>query len=302
MYVDGRGWVEGAARWAYYCPACQDHHETELLNQTLDKMRNAIHQRDAERKHQSKSQCEHWLERCCSMSTYTGTCCACADRRSGTRSELYPAYVDGEGWVTEATRWAYYCPGCKDFESSLNYTASVSTEAEPKLVVQAKPVDQSSTNQRFSGQCRHYATWKCSLTSTNGKCCACSDARQESKTGLYDAYVDGAGWVEEAARWASYCPGCVRNYGGDSQSNAPSYTMYVDGSGWVMGALRWTYYCPGCKNIFIYDKSFILDTSSIARSKRSVYWRGNATTQRNSMRNIRQVDTDKIAYQFFGPR
>ncbi|KAH6644941.1 hypothetical protein BKA67DRAFT_664795 [Truncatella angustata] len=106
-YVDGRGWVEKATRWAYYCPGCKDYHETAVLNQVMERLQRRAAQHEEAQQQFAISQCEHWLERECSI-TNTGKCCACSDLRPGTSSQLYPAYVDGKGWVADVSRWAHY--------------------------------------------------------------------------------------------------------------------------------------------------------------------------------------------------
>lgn len=57
--------------------------------------------------------CVHWSESGCRMTVRSRKCCACLDERPQTESGLYRKYVDGQGWVEDATRWQYYCPSCR---------------------------------------------------------------------------------------------------------------------------------------------------------------------------------------------
>lgn len=107
MYVDGQGWVENATRWAYYCPACQEHEQTTILNQMMEKLLKAAAQKDAERQELAKHQCEHWLERGCVI-TSTSKCCACSDLRPGDKYQVYRSYVDGLGLMGDIPRWEHY--------------------------------------------------------------------------------------------------------------------------------------------------------------------------------------------------
>ncbi|KAK9777922.1 putative Zinc-binding domain-containing protein [Seiridium cardinale] len=220
MYVDGQGWVNGATRWAYYCPSCKDHQETAILNQVMEKLQKMAAECRAKREELAKSQCEHWLERGCSI-TNTGKCCACSDLRPGTRSQLYPAYIDGKGLVANVTRWAYYCPGCKKYESysrPISQDNVVGSQAPANTAILAKDDEaqcfQSTTmlDVQADTRCPHIIRRGCSMTSTAGNCCACADQRPRSDTGLYATYIDGRGWVEGATRWAGYCPNCQKAY------------------------------------------------------------------------------------------
>ncbi|KAH8649031.1 hypothetical protein BX600DRAFT_109192 [Xylariales sp. PMI_506] len=178
MYADGRGWIEGATRWAYYCPGCKQHHAAEYQQQIMENLRLLVKQKILKRQREAKLKCQHWLERDCSMTMSSGNCCSCADSRPVLEYELYPAYVDGVGWVANATRWAYYCPGCKAKE-----------EADHDV-------------------CEHFYLRDCALGGTDGRCCSCADQRPITQSGLYSMYVDGQGFVENAPRWNYYCPAC----------------------------------------------------------------------------------------------
>ncbi|KAI1392704.1 uncharacterized protein F4822DRAFT_425908 [Hypoxylon trugodes] len=59
--------------------------------------------------------CSHWADCNCEATGNFRKCCSCMDTRSVTKSGLYTAYVDGEGYVEKATRWQYYCPSCKEY-------------------------------------------------------------------------------------------------------------------------------------------------------------------------------------------
>ncbi|KAK6082198.1 hypothetical protein SCUP515_02490 [Seiridium cupressi] len=209
MYVDGQGWVTGATRWAYYCPSCKDHQETAILNQLMEKLQKIAAERRAEREEFAKSQCEHWLERGCSI-TNTGKCCACSDLRPGPRSQPYPAYIDGKGWVAEVTRWAYYWPISQDnvVGSQAPANAAILTKDDEAQCFQSTTILDVQADTR----CPHMIQRRCSMTSTAGNCCACADQRPQSDTGLYATYIDGRGWVEGATRWAGYCPNCQQAY------------------------------------------------------------------------------------------
>lgn len=107
MYVDGQGFINNATRWAYYCPACKEYEETAVIDQIMQKMLEINAQKDLESKELAKHQCEHWLERGC-LITSTGSCCACSDLRPGNNNQVYRAYVDGLGFVGNASRWEHY--------------------------------------------------------------------------------------------------------------------------------------------------------------------------------------------------
>lgn len=191
MYVDGHGFINNATRWAYYCPACKEYEETAVIKQIMQKMLGITAQKDSERKELAKHQCEHWLERGCLM-TGTGSCCACSDLRPGNKDQLYRAYVDGLGFVGNASRWEHYCPACKEYDDL------------PRATL---PDDMNNQNTHVQS-CSHFHQRDCLMSSTNGNCCACADQRPPTTTGLYDKYIDGRGWVREAARWEGYCPNC----------------------------------------------------------------------------------------------
>ncbi|KAH6644942.1 hypothetical protein BKA67DRAFT_125419 [Truncatella angustata] len=196
-----------------------------------------LHDRDLAR-HQR--QCTHLEPRACSMTATDGNCCACADQRPRTQSGFYATYIDGRGWVEQATRWAGYCPNC---QLAFNNFATVlrrfsmekrirqrtrrwlqsSEQANRVHIAQThnhnhdsnhKTIPTSSTNRGRANlitsekACDHWQARDCSMTNNPKYCCSCLDKRP----------------------------------------NAPSYAQYVDGIGWVMGAVRWAYYCLGCRN------------------------------------------------------
>ncbi|KAI0129727.1 hypothetical protein BJ170DRAFT_285441 [Xylariales sp. AK1849] len=145
---------------------------------------------------QQQRHCSHWADRNCSLEG-SGLCCACSDRRVQTKSGLYSIYVDGQGWVDGANRWAYYCPGCKEYEDLSQLANGATTTLNANLI-----------DHTIKARCSHFSKHRCSLMATRGKCCACSDDRAKSKYGQYSTYVDGEGCVQQATRWAHYCPGC----------------------------------------------------------------------------------------------
>jgi hypothetical protein len=51
----------------------------------------------------------------CSLTT--SLCCVCSDRRVGNGG--FQRYVDGVGYVNDASREEFYCPGCKNFLMTL---------------------------------------------------------------------------------------------------------------------------------------------------------------------------------------
>lgn len=209
-YADGQGWVEGTNRWAYYCPGCHGYQRARILNKVGEKLRAAARRRAAAKALLPKPpvpKCKHWHGRHCSLTTDTGRCCACSDRRHASGNRLYPVYVDGRGWVNEAAVWEHYCPGCKayyearDIPSRSYFDRKIQDERER---VAEKRLDDEWARKR----CPHFVRWGCGLTASSAKCCACTDRRSYNKSGCYEQYVDGKGFVNQAARSEYYCFGC----------------------------------------------------------------------------------------------
>lgn len=151
-------------------------------------------------------ECPHFSHRGCSLTATAGSCCACADLRPQHTSGVYPTYVDGKGWVEEATRWAGYCPNCQQAHIRVS---GASRRARREKGAQKHNQRRDRTRGHIGHPqkpCIHWKTVCCSLTSKPKRCCACSDKRQNAPS--YSMYVDGLGWIMGATRWANYCPSC----------------------------------------------------------------------------------------------
>lgn len=62
--------------------------------------------------------CAYHTVRRCSLSALRN-CCECSDKRPQVGSSLNYLCIDGHDWVKGATRWEYYCPGCKDYQETM---------------------------------------------------------------------------------------------------------------------------------------------------------------------------------------
>ncbi|RYP25946.1 hypothetical protein DL767_008219 [Monosporascus sp. MG133] len=75
--------------------------------------------------------------------------------------------------------------------------------------------------------CAHWSASGCKLTLNPRRCCSCADERPWDSSGRYAMYADGKGWVNRAARWQYYCPGCraacVADSGWGGQEATPFY-------------------------------------------------------------------------------
>ncbi|CAK7233845.1 hypothetical protein SCUCBS95973_008733 [Sporothrix curviconia] len=91
----------------------------------------------------SSTDCPHWLERGCKLTSGPRRCCSCLDKRPTRVDGRYPVYIDGRGErFGSTTRWAHYCSSCKEAEKkdqtqplrlgSVNGVSNASTE-EPHL-------------------------------------------------------------------------------------------------------------------------------------------------------------------------
>ncbi|KAH8651234.1 hypothetical protein BX600DRAFT_473266 [Xylariales sp. PMI_506] len=80
--------------------------------------------------------------------------------------------------------------------------------------------------------CPHLFAHGCVMTGTNGTCCSCTDQRPIAESGLYSVYIDGSGFIENAPRWAYYCPGC-------RESNKDIQPQYIPStvSGTIVGVM-----------------------------------------------------------------
>lgn len=108
-----------------------------------------------------------------------------------------------------------FSPGCKQFEYFLaerNASAVTHSNRPKPLTTISVNIDMgpsiSSTKAWPMRPCSHFHHRGCSLTTTDGHCCACADRRPRSISGRYASYIDGIGWVEQGLRWAGYCPNC----------------------------------------------------------------------------------------------
>jgi hypothetical protein len=63
---------------------------------------------------------------------------------------------------------------------------------------------------------------QCTISSVKSGCCSCCDTRPIDRNGKYPTYRDGLGWVNEATRYAGYCPHC--------QKSCSALSNYADAS------------------------------------------------------------------------
>ncbi|ETS78326.1 hypothetical protein PFICI_10388 [Pestalotiopsis fici W106-1] len=171
-----------------------------------------------------RQNCSHFASKGCALET-SGQCCECSDKRPINTSGLYSMYVDGQGWVENATRWAYYCPACREHEQ----TTILNQMMEKLLKVAAQK--ELERRQLSMHQCEHWLERGCVITST-GKCCACSDLRPGDRYEVYRSYVDGLGLTGDISRWEHYCPGCkeyeeIRDHPANADTNLTTQNQTV---------------------------------------------------------------------------
>jgi len=146
--------------------------------------------------------------------------------------------VSDEGYDTESSTWLLLDEHSERQEC---LTLSVGIYEPPELVnkqqrkAHASPTESLDLTRSQHAEtkktsiCPHWLESGCQLTGTPNRrwCCACSNRRPRTASGLYEAYVDGTGWVKSAERWEHYCPGCKA--AGHSSRDLLSGERAVDG-------------------------------------------------------------------------
>ena len=72
----------------------------------------------------------------------TLNCCSCSDLRPFLEGDMYPMYIDGEGWKNEASRNAFYCHICNP-KNYLRWEKIICQEREMNLI---KKLDYDNQN------------------------------------------------------------------------------------------------------------------------------------------------------------
>ncbi|KXJ95675.1 hypothetical protein Micbo1qcDRAFT_217395 [Microdochium bolleyi] len=176
---NGVGVAEAVSRWEHYCPGCKQAHDpaSEISSEekvVLRLARGQVHDTD----------------------THVG---ASAEEPTTLQEAIPTTHSSNPDNTSTST--------AQREQGSLT--------SQPTTTRPATQAPRNNTLARAllfqATRCKHWVNRLCHLTSTQGRCCECTDARSPELTATavyFTVYVDGKGHLGGAEQYMHYCPGC----------------------------------------------------------------------------------------------